>query len=250
MSEARVAVVTGAGSGIGRAAAKRLARAGWSVACLDVHLEGAAEAAAEIQGDEGRAVALRADVTDETQVEQAVRKAETRLGQLGCLVNSAGILHISPVLELTLADWQRVISTNLTGSFLVAREAARRMVAAGRGGRIVNVGSVHSVAPGEGIAAYDASKGGIAMLTRTLALELTPHGINVNTVAPGLIRTKLAGPSNDAYVAATIAAIPAHRIGEPEDVAGAIAFLCGPEAAYVTGATLVIDGGMLLTAHT
>ncbi|HEY8724494.1 MAG TPA: SDR family NAD(P)-dependent oxidoreductase [Gaiellaceae bacterium] len=249
MTQNGVALVTGAGSGIGRAAARRLARDGWSVACLDLDLARAEEAAAEIEGDGGVALALAADVVDEEGVRSAV-DAAARLGPIGCLVNSAGILLVSPVLDVSLADWERVISTNLTGTFVVAREVARRMVAAGSGGRIVNVSSVHAVAPGTGVAAYDASKGGVSMLTRTLALELAPYGINVNAVGPGLIRTGLGGPSNGAYVASTIAAIPAGRIGEPEDVAGAIAFLCGRESSYVTGATLYIDGGMLLTAHT
>lgn len=246
----RVALVTGAGSGIGRGAARRLARDGWSVACLDLELERAEEAAAAIAAEGGTAVALAADVVDEDAVRRAADEAEARLGPLGCLVNSAGILHVEPVLRLSLHDWERVIATNLTGTFVAAREVARRLVAARSGGRVVNVGSVHAVAPGAGVAAYDASKGGVSMLTRTLALELAPHGINVNAVGPGLIRTRLGGPSNDAYVAATVAAIPVGRIGEPEDVAGAIAFLCGPEAAYITGTTLYVDGGMLLTART
>ena len=245
-----VAFVTGAGSGIGRAAALRLADEGEAVACVDVVGHRAEEAADAVRARGGQAIPLTADVGDEAQVAAAVTDAESQLGSIDRLVNCAGILHISPFLELATADWQRVIATNLTGAFLVAREVARRMVAAGTRGRIVNVGSVHSVAPGAGVSAYDASKGGLNMLTRSLALELAPHGINVNAVGPGLIRTQLGGPSDSDYIASTVAAIPAGRIGEPEEVAGAIAFLCGRDANYVTGATLFVDGGMLLTAHT
>ena len=246
---APVALVTGAGSGIGRAAAYRLARDGWALAVVDIDGERAAATAAAITDDQGSAVGLRADVADEEEITRAVESACERLGPLTAFVGSAGVLSISPALELPAAEWRRVLEVNLTGAFLATRAAARVMVAEGAGGRIVQVASVHSVAPGRGVAHYDASKGGLLMLVRSLALELAPHRINVNAVGPGLIQTNLT-PPDPAYLDLVIPAIPLRRTGQPEDIAGAIAFLCGPESSYMTGTMMVIDGGMLLTAHT
>jgi NAD(P)-dependent dehydrogenase (short-subunit alcohol dehydrogenase family) len=248
MSRDTAALVTGAGSGIGRATALRLARDGYAVACLDIDAARAQETAAAIGAEGGRAVASHADVADEDGVRAAMDRCEDELGSLGALVNSAGILSVAPALDLSSEAWRRVIDVNLTGSFVCAREAARRIAAASRGGRIVNVGSVHSESPGSDVVAYDASKGGVQMLTRSLARELAPQRITVNAIGPGLIQTNIVGGDNDAYIAQTIAAIPVGRIGKPEDVAGAISFLCGPEADYITGVTLFVDGGLRLTA--
>ncbi len=144
-----------------------------------------------------------------------------------------------------------VLDVNLTGTFLCARAAARLMSDAGGGGRIVNIASVHSTAPGRGLISYDASKGGIWMLTRTLALELAPQGITVNAVGPGLVYpTGLGGGAPTEYLASVVPTIPLGRAGSPADVAGAVSFLCSDDAAYVTGSMLFVDGGMLLTAHT
>jgi NAD(P)-dependent dehydrogenase (short-subunit alcohol dehydrogenase family) len=254
-----VALVTGAGSGIGRAAALRLARDGWAVAAVDIDGERAAATAAAITedpvtedpvtGKRGSAVGLRADVADEEDITAAVTQACERLGPLGAFVGSAGVLSVSPALDLPAAEWRRILEINLTGAFLASRAAARVMVAEGAGGRIVQVASVHSVAPGRGVAHYDASKGGLLMLVRSLALELAPHQITVNAIGPGLIQTNLT-PPDPVYLGQVIPTIPLKRSGQPEDVAGAIAFLCGPEASYMTGTMMVIDGGMLLTAHT
>jgi NAD(P)-dependent dehydrogenase (short-subunit alcohol dehydrogenase family) len=223
-----VAMVTGAGSGIGRAAARRLAEDGWAIAAVDVDGARADSAAAEIAA-EGSAIGLRADVTDEEQITGAIELARERLGPIRAFVGSAGILSIWPALELPAAEWRRIIEVNLTGAFLATRAAARAMVRDGAGGRIVQVASVHSVAPGHGVAHYDASKGGLLMLVRSLALELAEHRITVNAVGPGLIRTNLA-PPDPAYLGEIVPAIPLRRMGEPEDVAGANAFLCGPPA--------------------
>lgn len=245
---APAALVTGAGSGIGRAAARRLARDGWAIGVVDIDGDRADATVAAIAGDGGSALALRADVTNEDEITAAVEQAR-ELGRLRAFVGSAGVLSVCPALELPAAEWRRVLEINLTGAFLATQAAARAMVVDGEGGRIVQVASVHSVAPGRAVAHYDASKGGLLMLVRSLALELAPHRINVNAIGPGLIRTNLAPPDPE-YLGRVIPAIPLQRMGEPEDVAGAIAFMCGPEAAYMTGAMLVIDGGMLLTAQT
>ncbi len=247
----RSAVVTGAGSGIGRAAALRLARDGFLVGVVDRDVAAVEEVADAIRSAGGDAVAAQADVRDEGQVASAFAQVCEGGGPLFALVHSAGILASSPPLDLREDAWRQVIDVNLTGTFHCDLAAARLMVDAGSEGRIVNVASVHASAPGRGLAAYDASKGGVWMLTRNLALELAPYRITVNAVGPGLIvHTKLGGGSGQEYLDRTVPTIPLGRAGEPSDVAGAVSFLCSPDAAYVTGSMIYVDGGMLLTAHT
>jgi NAD(P)-dependent dehydrogenase (short-subunit alcohol dehydrogenase family) len=243
-------VVTGAASGIGRAAALRLARDGFALAALDLNADGVRALAREIARLGGKAQALPADVTEPEQVARAFASLQQRLGPPTVLVNSAGILVRAPLLEAAVKEWRHVVDVNLTGAFLCAQAAARAMVAAGKGGRMVNVASVHSQAPGVGLASYDASKGGLWMLTRSLALELAPHHIAVNAVGPGLVLTGLGGGVDETYLSQALPHIPYHRPAQPEEIAGPISFLCSEDASYVTGAMLFVDGGMLLSAHT
>ncbi|MGA2528425.1 MAG: SDR family NAD(P)-dependent oxidoreductase [Acidimicrobiales bacterium] len=246
-----VAIVTGSASGIGREAAIRLATDGFSVACLDIDEAGATSTSEEIRRRGGTGLGRKLEVSSESEVAATFCEVCAELGDLRALVHSAGILHVEPALDLGAQAWREVLEVNLTGTFLCDQAAARLMVAGCNGGRIVNIASVHSQAPGQGLAAYDASKGGIWMLTRNLALELAPHAITVNAIGPGLVlNTRLGGGTSQDYVDSVVPTIPLGRAGEPDDIAGPVSFLCSSDSAYMTGAMLFVDGGMLLTAHT
>ena len=244
----RRALVTGAASGIGRATARRLAADGAAVV-VD-HL-GDAEAArvlvAEIERDGGRAVAVEADVSDEAQVDAMFARAREELGPVDVLVNNAGREKPFGLLDMPLEEWNAVLALNLTGPFLCARALARGLEP-GAGGVIVNVSSVHELIPWPMFSHYCASKGGLKLFAQTIARELAPRGIRVVNVAPGAILT----PINQQLAddpdkrRAIEAEIPLGRLGKREEVAGAIAWLAGPEAQYITGSTLFVDGGMSL----
>lgn len=256
----QVALVTGAGGGIGAAIASALAAAGAKVALNYAHSAAAAEAlAARIRADGGTAFAVQADVADEAQVQAMFRAVVDTFGALDILVSNAGIQRDAPVHEMTLADWQRVIDVNLTGSFLCAREAVRVFLqqrgvdpASERQGRatgkIVCVSSVHETIPWAGHCNYAASKGGLHMLVTTLAQELAAKRIRVNAIAPGAIRTEInrAAWATPQAQGELLRLIPYGRIGDVDDVARAALWLAGDASDYVTGATLVVDGGMSL----
>jgi 3-oxoacyl-[acyl-carrier protein] reductase len=239
----RPALVTGGGSGIGEGIAKRLARDGASVLVADINAEAAGRVADEISAAGGIAAPWHTDVTEEASVDAAVAEAERRFGRLRIAVCNAGITDRVPVLEMSLAAFERVLRVNLVGCFLTARAAGRAMAAApGPGGRIVTISSVSGQFGGTGRAAYGASKGGIEMLTRVLAVELAPHGILVNGVAPGptQVARTAHGPRQRA---AFLDRMAIKRYATPEDVAAAVAFLCGADNAFVTGQVLNVDGG-------
>jgi NAD(P)-dependent dehydrogenase (short-subunit alcohol dehydrogenase family) len=231
----RVAIVTGSESGIGRATAVALAEAGCDLGITWYREREAAEATAE----EVRALGRRAEVrhVDLTRLPQAA----------DVLVNDAGSGHVSTVLDTDFATWREVLATDLDAAFLCLQRAARRMVAAGRGGRIVNVTSVHEHQPRVGAAAYCAAKGGLGLLTRVAAIELAEHGITVNAVAPGEIATPMTGQEDEDPTAPghERSGIPLGRPGDAREVAAVIAFLASPEASYVTGSSYAVDGGML-----
>ena len=240
----RVAIVTGASRGIGRAAARRLAAAGAAVvaAARGDHADAVAE---EIRGAGGRSVAVSADVTDPRRVEAMVRTALDEYGRVDVLVNNAGIARDQLALRMSAADWDAVVATNLTAAFSCARAVLRPMIRQ-RGGRIINVGSVVGRMGNPGQANYAASKAGLEGFSRALAREVASRGITVNVVAPGMIDTDMTAKLSEPAQAAMLAQIPMGRLGTTEDVAGAIGFLASNEAAYVTGHVLAVNGGMYM----
>jgi NAD(P)-dependent dehydrogenase (short-subunit alcohol dehydrogenase family) len=245
-----VAVVTGAGSGIGRATARRLAAEGAAVACLDMNQEAvdavAAEANAESAAAGGRAIALRCDVTDEKHVAEAVAKASTELGPITNLCNIAGIGGFSHTPEQSLEGWNKIIAVNLTGTFLMCREVLTGMLERGSGA-IVNTVSTAGVIGQPYSAAYCASKGGVKLLTKALAVEYMARGIRVNGVAPGGVDTPIIhnfGPPGDADFKLIERLMTPIGFAFPHEIAGAFAYLGSREAGYVTGAILSIDGAI------
>ncbi|OJY31410.1 MAG: hypothetical protein BGO98_15190 [Myxococcales bacterium 68-20] len=246
----RVALVTGAAKGIGLATANRLAEAGASLLLTDLDGAGIDSAAQELRARGHRVETMTADVASPGSADALVERAVGTLGRLDVLVNNAGIFPFASVLEVTPELWRRVIETNLSSAFFLAQAAARQMVKQERGS-IVNVASIDALHPSGGLTHYDTSKGGMVMMTRSLALELGPRGIRVNTVSPGSIDTpgaRAATSGAPAEVAQSfVQRVPLRRTGQPDDIATTIVFLASDAASYVTGTNLVVDGGYLLT---
>ncbi len=250
------ALVTGANSGIGKAVALALGAAGADVVVNYVAAEDQAEAvAAEIRRSGGNALAIRADVSRESDVERMFERMLAEFGTIDILINNAGLQRDAAFHEMTLAEWNTVIGVNLTGQFLCARAAIREFKRRGvvpsvssAAGKIVCMSSVHEVIPWAGHVNYAASKGGVMLMMKSLAQEVAPLRIRVNSIAPGAIRTPIntdAWSTPEAY-AALMRLIPMKRIGEPEDIGRAAVWLASDESDYVTGATLFVDGGMTL----
>ncbi len=239
----KTAVVTGAKQGIGKGIAALLAKAGARVVVSDCDLRGVQETAKEIGG---KAFAVKCDVSNARDVDSLVKTTVKKFGSLDVLVNNAGIYPFKPFTELTEADWQRVMDVNLKGVFLCTRAATKQMIAQKTGGKVVSISSIASLVGFSGLAHYCASKGGINAFTRAVALELAPYKINVNAVAPGAIQTPGVGEVDPKTLEQTLAFIPWKRMGLPQDIAAAVLFLCSKEAGYITGQTLVVDGGYVL----
>lgn len=244
--EPRTAIVTASDSGIGRATAIALAEAGLHVGVTwHTDKEGARETAAEVESHGSRAVVRRLDVADFERAGAVVDDLAEELGGVDVFVNNAGVGGNQEFFDADLATWRHTIATDLDGPFVVMQRAAQRMVAAGRGGRIIAITSVHEHQPRVGSAAYDAAKHGLGGLLKTMALELGRHGITVNAVAPGEIATPMNDMEPEEARRTHRPGIPLGRPGEPREIAEVVAFLASPASSYVTGASWVVDGGML-----
>ena len=244
----KVALVTGAARGLGRHYCEVLAENGASVALVDVaHQDRLADLATSIEKAGGRAVPLQADVCNRTDMIRAFDAAEQALGAIDILVNNAGVVHSDRIVDLPEAEWRRVLNIDLDAVFFWSQEAARRMLAAGKAGSIINISSVAGFIISKGVAAYSVAKAGVVHLTKAFALELATKGIRINSIAPGWVVTDL----NRDYLAsergeAVKRRIPVGRFGEPRDLEGALLLLASDASRHMTGATIVVDGGELI----
>ena len=245
--EQQVAIVTGAANGIGAATARRLGQEGASVVCADLDLTAAQQTAAAIEAAGGKAIAVAVDVTQRAQVETMLEAALAAYDHVDVLANIAGIAHDEPFLEITDEWWERTLAVNLNGVFYCSQIVARQMVSRGIEGRIVNMASTNGLVGEELLAHYNASKFGVVGLTMTMAIELAPYKIRVNSVCPGLIDTRLTRSAieNPEWVKGYLPKIPLKRFGKPEEVAAAVAYLASTDSGFITGHQLVIDGGQL-----
>lgn len=246
--QGKLAIVTGGGAGIGKGIALRLAEDGADLIIADIDVATAAETVAKIEGLGRRAMAVCVDVSRKDDVAAMVSQARA-FGRIDILVNNAGVEHITPLFDISEAEWDRILDINLKGTFLCCQAVARTMAEDQGGGKIINIGSVAGTAPPRREPHYGASKAGVHGLTKQLALELAPYRINVNAVAPGVVRNGLSTRHSlaDAERAETLRlAIPWRGFGTPRDIGNAVAFLASDDAGYITGVVLPVDGGFLL----
>ena len=240
-------LITGAGSGIGRAASLAFAEEGAAIAAADLQLESAQATASAVEASGGKAVGLQVDVTQPDSARALVERAVAGLGSLDVLINSAGVREIVPFLELPAEEWLKVIGTNLTGTFLCSQAVARHLIAQHKSGKIINLASVAGLVGVPNRAAYVASKHGVVGLTKEMGMELADKHIQVNAIAPGVVETAMTAGyfDNPAIVASLKKAHPAGRWAQPEEIAKLMLFLASEDADFMTGATIPIDGGFV-----
>jgi glucose 1-dehydrogenase len=249
--QSKVAIITGAGTGIGQGIAIAMAKAGASVVVDYVGKASVAQDTIDqITKMGGKAVGVDADISQQADVENLVQKTVETYGRLDIMVNNAGIEKKFAFVDYPLDEWNKIIAVNLTGPFLCSQAAAKQMIAQGNGGRIINISSVHEDLPLLTNAPYCASKGGLRMLMRTIAVELAPHKITVNNIGPGAVYTPIDKDveENKKMNDAILAEIPLGRWGKPEEIGDLAVFLASDQASYITGSTHFIDGGMLRNA--
>lgn len=252
------AIVTGGALGIGQAIALRLAEAGATITISDVNLDAANATVEQIRAQGGKSQAVLADAASVADAKRVVEMTLAVFGSIDILVNNAGIFPFSPATQTTEDQWDQVLGVNLKGAFFYSQAAAQKMIEAGRSGKIIMIASIDALRPTGNLAHYDASKAGMLMLTKSLALEFGRHKINVNAIAPGGIQTpgvqsqaaaitKATGMSPEQMSKSFVSRIPLGRMGEPDDIAKVVLFLASAAADYMTGSLLVVDGGYLLS---
>jgi NAD(P)-dependent dehydrogenase (short-subunit alcohol dehydrogenase family) len=239
----KIAIVTGSRQGIGRGIVLALAKEGCNVVVADIVLEDCEKVVEEIEKMEVRGLAVKCDVSKKEEVDNLISETIKKFGKLDILVNNAGIFPFVSFIEMKESDWNKVLDVNLKSVFLCSQAAVKEMKS---GGKIINISSIASFVGFEGLAHYCASKGGINAMVRALALELSSKKINVNAVAPGAIDTPGASGGSEEQTKQTIAAIPWARMGMPKDIANAVVFLASEKADYITGQTIIVDGGWTL----
>jgi len=243
----KVAVVTGGGSGIGKATGLLLAREGAAVCVADLHRDRAENVAAEIQSQGGDAVGIAADVSHHADVERMMAGVVQRWKRIDVMINNAGIILQAPTVDMTERQWDKILTNNLKSCFLCSQVAAKEMIRQGQGGRIVNISSIHAELSEPSAGAYTAAKGGMEAFSRTLATELAPHKITVNCIRPGATYTELTVPMyTEPVKRALFTRIPLREIAEASWIADGVVFLASDRARYITGQTLAIDGGYLM----
>lgn len=250
----KVALVTGAGNGIGQAIAIRFAQAGAAICLTDIDTLAAKNTLAMIEKEGGKGIVLLDDTSTVDDVPQLIETVVKALGRIDILVNNAGIFRFQAFLDLDEEMWDATLNTNLKGSAFMAQAAAKQMIAQGEGGRIINISSIDAYHPTGNLSHYDASKAGLEMLTKSIARELASHGILVNSIAPGGVATpgvlKMMGPMDAANAKEVtdgfLATLPLKRMGKPEEIANMALFLASPASSYVVGASFVVDGGALV----
>jgi NAD(P)-dependent dehydrogenase (short-subunit alcohol dehydrogenase family) len=244
----KVAIVTGAGNGIGLAIAQALSAEGAAIVVAEINQASAERAAAQLAASGAQALAMPTDVADEGAVERMVAAALERFGRVDILINNAGVVAHKLLIEMDRADWDRQLAVQLTGPFLTSKHVARHMIARGGGGKIVNISSVAALMGRVKGGAHCASKAGLTLLTKVLAMELGAHGITVNAVAPGLVETPAQKEEinlSSEYQQRYLQELPLGRVGQPSDIAKAALFLASDEADWITGQLYVVDGGLM-----